>query len=98
MRKKNVKNYDLDFKQSSAKLAIESNQPIAETARSLGINENTLYGWIKKHGNSPEKAVGASEIEKLQQELVQLKKENSRLKQERDILKKAAAYFANETS
>ena len=97
MRNKNIKNYDLEFKQASAKLALESKQSVAETARSLGINENTLHGWIKKHGNPPNKSIASSNIEKLHQELVQLKKENNRLKQERDILKKAAAYFANET-
>lgn len=98
MRKKNIKNYDLEFKQASAKLAIESEQSVAETARSLGINENTLHGWIKKHGNPLKKPLASSDIEKLHQELAQLRKENNRLKQERDILKKAAAYFANETS
>lgn len=100
MRNKNAKNYDLEFKQSSAKLAIESDKPISETARDLGINPNTLHGWIKKHGNDNhrKKPVATTQIELLQQELLQSKKEISRLKQERDILKKAAAYFANEAS
>jgi transposase len=48
MRNKNAINYDLEFKQSSAKLALESEQSISETARNLGINPNTLHGWIKK--------------------------------------------------
>jgi transposase len=100
MRNKNTKNYDLEFKQSSAKLAIQSDQPISETARNLGVNPNTLHGWIKKHGNNShrKKPVATTQIELLQQELLQSKKEISRLKQERDILKKAAAYFANEAS
>ncbi len=93
MRKKNIKNYDLEFKQSAAKLAIESEQSVAETARSLGINENTLHGWIRKHGNPPQKPIASSELEKLHQELAQLRKENSRLKQERDILKKAVCFL-----
>lgn len=98
MRNKNTKNYDIEFKQSSAKLALESDKPISETASNLGINPNTLHGWIKKHGNPPKKPAPTTEIAILQQELLQLRKENSRLKQERDILKKAAAYFANEAS
>ena len=100
MRNKNTKNYDLEFKQSSAKLAIESDKPISETARNLGVNPNTLHGWIKKHGNDNhrKKPVATTQMELLQQELLQSKKEIARLKQERDILKKAAAYFANEAS
>ena len=41
--------YTLDFKKSSAKLASESEQPIAQTARDLGVNVNTLHGWIDKY-------------------------------------------------
>ena len=98
MRNKNTTNYDLEFKQSSAKLAIESDKSISETARNLGINPNTLHGWIKKYCTAREKPIATTDTEKLQQELLQLRRENSRLKQERDILKKAAAFFANETS
>ena len=97
MRTKKIKDYDIEFKQSSVKLALGSDRTIAETARSLGINENTLYGWIKKYKGRSPKTVGTSELEKLQQEVAQLRKENNRLKQERDILKKATAYFASGT-
>lgn len=94
MTKRTVNNYSEEFKQSSAKLAVESDQPISHTAKDLGVNENTLHGWVKKYG--PNKIHNPTEMLSLQKELAQLKKENARLKQERDILKKAAAYFANE--
>lgn len=95
MTQKKSPNYSLEFKQSSAKLAVESNQPVAQTAKELGINPNTLYTWIDKYAISAKKD-NSSEND-LQLELRRLRKEIVRLKQERDILKKAAAYFASET-
>ncbi len=84
--------YSEDFKRSSVKLALESNQPYAQTARELGLKLNTLYTWIDKN-----KQPKNLEESALQQELNGLRKEVSKLKIERDILKKAAAYFAKET-
>ena len=95
MSNRKTANYSLEFKQSSAKLAVGSEQSISQTAKELGVNVNTLHGWVKKH--APNKTIKPPETFTLHQELIQLKKENARLKQERDILKKAAAYFASET-
>ncbi len=75
---------------------MDSDQSVAQVARDLGINENTLHGWIKKYGRK--RLLKLSTGMNLQEENQQLRKENARLKQERDILKKAAAYFANEMS
>lgn len=94
--KKVEKIYPLEFKQSSVQLAINSDQSIAQTARDLGINANTLHGWIRKYGKT-KTSINKTGID-LQEENYQLRKENARLKEERDILKKAAAYFANQTS
>ncbi len=88
--------YTLEFKQSSAKLAAESDQPIAQTAKELGIKETTLYGWVAKYTPKPKQGMQAKN--EAEQELKQLRKENARLKQERDILKKAMAYLAAETA
>ena len=49
MSKEKNKTYTAKFKQSAVKLANESDVPVAETARNLGINENTLYGWISQY-------------------------------------------------
>jgi transposase len=94
MKKGKLHSYTLDFKQSSAKLASESDQPVSQIAKELGINVNTLHTWINKYGNNATVMPATSDIH---EELKRLKKENARLKQERDILKKAAAYFASET-
>jgi transposase len=93
-RSKN-KNYTEEFKQSSAKLAATSDQPVSQTAKELGVNENTLHGWISKY--HPKSNTNKTSENELEAELKRLRKDNIRLKQERDILKKAAAYFANET-
>lgn len=89
-------NYELEFKQSSAKLAATSEQSIAQTARDLGINVNTLHGWVGKYY----KKTNTDKTQQLElsqaEEIKELRKRVARLTQERDILKKAAAYFANE--
>ena len=89
-----AKIYNEEFKKSSAKLAVSSEQSIAQTARDLGVNVNTLHGWVGKyyrnHKDSQQEVLSQAEENK------RLRKENLRLMQERDILKKAAAYFANE--
>ena len=89
--------YTTEFRESAVKLAVESDQPIAHTARDLGVNENTLHGWIKKY-HMPNKTVATSAgNESFHDELKRLRKENKRLREEREILKKAAAYFAKES-
>ena len=83
--------YSSEFKESSVKLAIESSCPIAQTAKELGVNKNTLYTWIDKYSKPKEKAMRSDEH--LYDEVKRLKKELIRVTQERDLLKKAAAYF-----
>jgi len=96
MSKREVKSYTLEFKQSSAKLALAADQPISQTARELGVHITTLHGWVGKYGGVLASKTGKPE-DAAYEELKRLRKENIRLKQERDILKKAAAYFASET-
>ena len=95
MSKKSPKSYTEEFKQSSAQLASTSEQSVSQTARDLGINANTLHGWVKHYYPKKVPVIGASSD--FEKENKKLRKENSRLRQERDILKKATAYFANET-
>jgi transposase len=96
MSKRKVKSYTLEFKQSSAKLAATTDQPISQTAEEIGVSSTTLYGWVKKY--QPDSVPTQPEENHLSEELKRLRKENIRLRQERDILKKAVAYFANETT
>ncbi len=99
MSTKQKNNYPLEFKVSSAQLAVDSEQSIAKTARDLGINHNTLHGWIDKYSDSNQinqKNMSNNKAAYFE-EIKQLKKELALVKQERDLLKKAAAYFAKES-
>ena len=88
-----TKKYPAAFKERAVKLAVESDQSIAQTARDLGVNENTLHTWIGKF-HRVERQQKEVHDEHLYEELKRLRKENARLKEERELLKKAAAYFA----
>jgi transposase len=90
-----VKQYSSEFKESAVKLAIESGKPISQIAKELGVNVNTLHTWIGKY--SKPKEAGMRTMEHPFDEIKQLKKELARVTQERDLLKKAAAYFAKES-
>ena len=85
--------YPAEFKERAVKLAVESDQPIAQTARDLGVNENTLHTWIGKYHRVARQDKEVHN-EHLYEELKRLRKENARLQEEREILKKATAYFA----
>jgi transposase len=68
------------------KLAVESEQSIAQTARDLGVNENTLHTWIGKYHRAARQDKQVHD-EHLYEELKRLRKENARLKEERAIVK-----------
>lgn len=87
-------NHSTEFKQNAIKLAIESDQSVAQTARDLGINANTLYTWISNYQKSENLTIKKPLENNPYDELKQLRREVAILKEERDILKKATAYFA----
>ena len=82
-----------EFKREAVKLVTEQGYSIQKAADSLDIRANYLSRWIKKF-----KATQARnpEEETVHEELLRLRKENSRLKMEKEILKKASAFFASE--
>jgi len=90
--KQKAKIYSAEFRESSVKLALDSDLPIAHTGRDLGINPNTLHTWINKYSQPKEQTKTVRTDGHLYEELKRLKKENARLIEERDLLKKAAAY------
>ena len=90
------KTYTAEFRASAVKLANESDQAIAQTAKDLGVNVNTLHTWIGKQSRPQSINKTVRTDEHLYDELKRLKKEVTRLTEERDLLKKAAAYFARE--
>ena len=92
--KRKTRTYTAEFKASAVKLALESSQPMSQTARDLGISKDTLYSWVSTARDlaAPVTETGASGP--LYDELKRLRREVVVLREERDILKKAAAYFA----
>ena len=87
-----------EFRREAVQLALSSEESRAAVARRLGVNETSLRNWVAAHlaeeaRQSDPLAVTASEFE----ELRRLRREVAELRTERDILRKAAAYFAQET-
>jgi transposase len=84
-----------EFKIETARLLTGSDQPVAEVARDLDIHPNTLHKWVRQYGENPEEAFpGKGKQTSDAEELSRLKRENQRLRMERDILKKAMAIFS----
>lgn len=83
-----------EFKLSAVQLVNQKGYTPAEAARSLGVDPGCLYAWIEKFGSQAGQAPSGEGA--LQAENRRLKKDNARLLLERDILKKAAVYFARE--
>lgn len=88
--------YERSFRDEAVRLAITGEGSIAKTAKNLGINEGTLYNWVSDAKKSGAEIRTAGK-ETLVEELLKLKRENARLKEEREILKKAAKFFAEES-
>jgi transposase len=84
-----------EFKREAVQLVTGKGYSVAEAARSLGIAENLLRVWKKKYGLEG-KETGTSLTSTEREELGRLRKENARLLMEREILKKATAFFAKE--
>ena len=88
--------YPAEFKESAIKLALESGNSIAQTARELGVHEKTMYNWIHLYSKREDETKPIREMNHPFDEIKRLKKELAQVTQERDILKKATAYFAKE--
>lgn len=88
--------YTQEFKDSAVKLVTEQGYQLSEASRRLGVNLSVLRRW-KNAGETERGNVSVPGTEDLQAELVRLKKENHRLRLEREILKKAAVFFAKES-
>lgn len=89
--------YTKEFKVSAVRLVNEQGYTIPDAAKSLGVDPNSVRYWVGKYGKADgQDGVAPSGEGAVQAELRRLRKENARLLMERDILKKAAAFFAKE--
>jgi transposase len=91
--------YTSEFKLAAVKMVTEQKLSVAEVARQLGIHENLIRNWKKAFAKRGVDAFpGQGNLPPAEDELRRLHAENARLRAERDLLKKAAAYFANPPS
>lgn len=90
-------NYSKEFKLNAVRMIIQEGRKASEVARELGIQANMLYLWNRKYLEDQEESFpGKGKLKSKDEYIRQLERENKRLKDERDILKKAAIYFAQE--
>jgi len=89
------KNYDPAYKLEVCKTVDSGASTVSEMSREIGVSENTLYVWMKRYrANRDKPFVGSGYIRPENEEIVRLRKECRDLREENEILKKAAAYFA----
>jgi transposase len=81
----------------AVKLVIEQGYSCSEVGRRLGVNHTNISRWVRAHKDRVEDKSDNRSSQDLEAEVKRLRKENKRLLMERDILKKAAAFFANES-
>lgn len=99
MNSKKKPSYTLAYKQDAAKLILEQNYTYPQAAKSLGISESALRRWVNAESKGSLKESGDAKTHlslSEHEELLRLRKEITRLKMEREILKKAAVFFAKE--
>jgi transposase len=95
-KKKSSYPYTKEFKQEAVKLALTTGKP-AQTARDLGVSDSALYRWLAEAKESTAVPIEGNDVltlNEVAEELKRVKKELAITKEERDILKKATAYFA----
>ena len=91
--------YTKEFREEAVKLVTEEKLSLPEAARRLSLAPSTLGNWVKKFKAGRLGEIGKTyrPLTEIEMELVRTKKELAEVKMERDILKKAAAYFAKES-
>ena len=91
------KKYTSEFKREAVRLMESSEKPSSDVARQLGVRRNQLYKWKEQMDKRGAEAFpGKGKRSSQGDEVSRLKRELERVKEERDILKKAATYFAKE--
>jgi len=90
-----VKQYSAEFKLEAVKRVVTSGSSVGKVASELGVNENTLHGWMKKYRDKPSSPFpGSGKLSPEDEQIRKLERQNRELREENKILKKAAAYFA----
>jgi transposase len=97
-QKKQRRDFTDEFKNDAVKLVTENGYSCMEAGRRLGVNHTNISRWVRQYRNQMENPTqNSGSVKEMEDELKRLRKENKRLLMEREILKKAAAFFANES-
>lgn len=98
-QKRSRQKYTKEFKSDATKLVTEQGYSCSEVGQRLGIHPTNVSRWIRElHQDNKPPADGTASRSELEAEIKRLRKENNQLHMEREILKKAAAFFANESN
>jgi transposase-like protein len=92
-RRQKRRRYSLEFKAEAVRLVRETDESVSQIARDLGVSEPSLRGWVAAAQPQPQPPLTDDE----RSELVRLRREIRRVEMERDILKKATAFFARQS-
>lgn len=91
--------FSREFKIEAVRLVRERGVSVAQASRDIDVHENVVRKWVKEFGTDPMQAFpGHGQMKPEQLEIDRLRREVAKLRAERDILKKAAAYFAREST
>ena len=89
--------FSCEFKREAVQLVLERGVSVAQAARDLDLHQTVLRRWVRQYCDAPEAAFpGQGQLRPEDEEVRRLRREVAKLKAERDILKKAAAYFAKD--
>ena len=94
-KRRSRRRFDDDFKAQAVRLVLDEGKSVGSVARDLDLTETALREWVKRaQADRTKGRTGLTSVER--EELARLRKENRILREEREILKKAAAFFATE--
>jgi transposase len=90
-----AKQYSAEFKLEAVRRVERTGEAVSKVAADLGVNKNTMYGWVKRYRDKPVVPFpGSGRLSPEDEQVRELERENRDLREENEILKKAAAYFA----
>ena len=92
-----MRRFSEEFKQDAVRLVVQEGYSVRAAAKAVGVSEPTLRGWHAKYAPAPRPCDERATIEELRAENERLRKQLRRAELEREILKKATAYFAKES-
>ena len=98
MEKRKRRRFSAEFKAEAVRVVVESGKSVADVARDLELTESSLRNWVKQAEVDAGRGASGAVTTEEKEELRRLRRENKTLRMEREILKKAATFFAKESA